>query len=78
MNLQERIHATAILSVQDVDQIFQRALRDVELNPFQHDTQGKAVISIDVLQCRVGFYAEQVIQYAQRYVDMESAPKELP
>jgi hypothetical protein len=70
MGLQERIHASAILSVEDVDQIFQRALRDVEMNPFEHDKDGKPVISISVLQCRVGYYAEQTIQYAQQYVDL--------
>lgn len=71
MNLQQRIHNTALLGLDDVDRIFQRARRDIELNPYQQDSDGNAIISISVLEARVGFYAEQVLEHAQLYVDLE-------
>lgn len=67
MSLVERIHAAPIFTFEDVSKIFGLALEDIASDPCDTSSNGEPLVSITVLQCRIGYLAEALISPAKMY-----------
>lgn len=69
MDLRDTFRAAPVFSQEDVQLIFERAMKDFVFGPNGRGPKGEPLISANCLEGRVGYFAEEVLFDARLYGD---------